>query len=133
MVIVNVLVPPAAIGFGLNDLVVVGGASTVKIPVAAVPLPALPVVMALVVLVYVPPVGAVTSTLITQSTPDATVPAVVLPKLSVVLPARGVKLPGPQPVVLALGVAATAICPPPLPVGSGSLNVTPVMVLPFGL
>src|SRR5579864_2432753 len=132
MVIVNVLVPPAAIGFGLNDLVVVGGASTVKIPVAAVPLPA-SLVMALVVLVYVPPVGAVTSTLITQSTPDATVPAVVLPKLSVVLPARGVKLPGPQPAVLALGVAATAICPPPLPVGNGSLNVTPVMVLPFGL
>src|SRR5579871_6314756 len=118
---------PAVYVVELSSLVMLRSAVelTINWPCAAAPVPALNVVMALVVFVYVPIVEAVTSTLMVQVLFAAIVPGVVLPKFNTVLPLAGAKLPGPQPRVLALGEGATTIAPGK--VGNVSLKVTPVM------
>src|SRR5262249_21152012 len=129
---VNSDVPPVVIVVGLKALATVGGALTVSGPCPAAPVPALKVVMEPVELLYVPAVGAVTSTLMVQFVFAVIVPVVILPKFSTKSPGLGVKLPDPQPTALALGVAATCIWPGA--VGSVSWNVTPVMSMAaFGL
>jgi len=63
---VNVDVPPAGIGFGENDLAIEGGATTVVVSLAVLPVPPLVEVTAAVVLFFTPAVDTVTVTLNVQ-------------------------------------------------------------------
>jgi len=63
---VNVDVPPAGIGFGENDLAIEGGATTVVVSLAVLPVPPLVEVTAAVVLFFTPAVDPVTVTLNAQ-------------------------------------------------------------------
>jgi hypothetical protein len=101
---VSVLTPPTAIGFGENALAMLGGATTDKVSVPVLPVPPLVEVTLPVVLTLAPPVVAVTATVTVQVPLAAMVPP---EKLTEVLPAAGAKVGDPQPVVVALGVAAT--------------------------
>src|SRR5262249_103854 len=82
------------------------------------------------VLLYVPAVGAVTSTLTVHVAPAAMGPPV---KVRLAAPPAGANVAPPQLLVEAAGVAATTIAAGD--VGSVSLNATPVSdaVLPAGL
>ena len=84
--------------------------------------------MAPVVLLYVPPAGAVTSNLIVHTPPPGIVPFENAAETAF---ASGTKVGAPQPLTDALGTAATFIAPGA--VGSTSVNATPLIVwLPFG-
>src|SRR5207247_5957306 len=72
------------------------------------------------VLLYVPTVGAVTSTATVHVPPAAIVPPL---KVSVPAPAAGAKTAAPQPLVEAFGVAATTMKPGAI--GRLSVNATP--------
>jgi hypothetical protein len=98
LVIVNASVDfiPATIEFGANDFAMLGGvtAPTVKAAAAAFPVPALAEVTALLVLAYVPPDAAVTSTFTVHTPPPASVP---FENATDPLPAAGVKAGSPHP------------------------------------
>jgi len=124
-VIVNVMidVPFKATGLVPKDLVMVGGATTVIVALAVLPVPPFVDVTFPVVLFLSPALAPVTSTEMVQEPLAATEPPL---KLSEVSPATGAKVP-PQ-VLLMFGVAATC-----KPTGNTSVNATPVKtVLVFG-
>src|SRR5438876_764971 len=99
---------------------------TVNVSVPVLPVPPFAEVTLPVVLTFEPLVVAVTATETVQVPLVAMVPP---EKLNEVLPAAGVKVGEPQPLVLALGVAATC-----KPAGNVSVNPTPVSAVPaFGL
>ena len=122
---VRVEVPPAGIDVGLKALVIVGAAMTVKVAEPVPPVPPLVEVTARVVLVFEPPVVAVTLTDTAQLLLALIEPPVRLIDPS---PAFGEKVP-PVQVFVALGVLATC-----KPLGNVSLTATPVSpVLALGL
>src|SRR5260370_35842381 len=88
---------------------------TTETVLLGLPVPPLVDVMALVVLLFVPPDVTCTETLMTQLPPAAIVPPL---KVSVVSPARGVNAP-PQASVAFGGVVTTS------PPGSGAVTATP--------
>src|SRR5258708_3061671 len=123
---VSVLTPPTAIGFGENALARLGGEVKLGVSLPVLPVPRLVEVTVPVVFAFEPLVVAVTATVTVQVPLAAIVPP---EKLSDVLPAAGAKVGAPQPVVVALGVAATC-----RPAGNESVNATPVRAVPaFGL
>ncbi len=118
IVIVSVDVPPGAMDVGEKALPTVGGATTVKVAVAAVPVTAFVEVTVLVVLALAPEVVPVTVTEAVQVPLAAIVPPL---KLIVVAPEVGLNVGEPQALVVAPGVVKTWT-----PVGRGSENATPV-------
>src|SRR5262249_4586742 len=119
MVKLSVVVPLTGIVVGLNDLVIEGGATTVMLAEAVLPVPPLPEVTLPLRLFLTPAVTPVTLTATMQVPLAAMVP---LLKLRVVSPAFGANVP-PQE-ALAPGVLATCN-----PAGSESVNPTPVRVV----
>ena len=115
MVKVSEVVPFSKMLDAPNALLMVGGAATVRLAVAVLPVPALVEVTAAVVLFFTPGVVPVMLTAIVHVPAAAIVPP---EKLRVVSPAFGAKVP-PQ-LVLAPGVEATA-----KPEGRGSVKATP--------
>ena len=118
---VRLVLPLIGIALSVKALLSVGAEITVKESVAALPDPALVAVTIEEVLFLIPPVVAVTSTLIRQATPGATdAPETV----SVVLPAFGANVGEPQFVTSLAGVAATC-----KPAGNPSVKATPLIVV----
>lgn len=129
LVIVNVkvLVPPTAIGSGENDLLIPGGigAFTVRLSLPVLPVRPPPVVDVTLplTLLYVPAVGAVTSTVTVQLPPAA-----IVPPENEIDPAPATAVTVPPHVVLAAGVPATSMLPGE--VGKVSLKATPARAVP---
>jgi hypothetical protein len=122
---VNVLTPPTAIRLGANALARFGGASTVKVSVPVLPVPPFVALTWPVVLTLAPAVVPVTLTATVQVPLAAMVPP---EKLTDVLPAAGVNVGEPQPVVETFGIADTC-----RPAGNESVKPTPVRAVPaFG-
>jgi hypothetical protein len=100
--------------------------TTVSVADPELPAPPLVEVTLPVVFTFDPTIVAVTATVATRLPLAAIVPPA---KLSEALPAAGGKVGEPQPVVVALGVAATC-----RPAGKVSANATPFSAVPaFGL
>ena len=116
MVSVSVEVPPTAIWFGENCLLMTGASSTARLAVAVPPMPPLAEVTSPVVFTATPEAESVTFTDTLQLLLAGTVPPVRLIDGS---PEPGEKLP-PQ-VLLVFGSAATT-----MPEGNVSLTDTPV-------
>src|SRR5215470_16216438 len=116
MVNVSVVVPLSAMLDEPNDLLIEGGATTVMLADALLPVPPFVEVTLPDVLFFTPAVVPVTSTITVQVPLGEMVPPL---NVSVVSPAFGAKVP-PQE-VLAPGVAATCN-----PEGSASVNPTPL-------
>lgn len=125
MVKVSVLVPFSGIELGLKTFAIEGGATTVRLAVAVLPVPPLVEETAPVVLVKEPATVAVIFTTTVQELLTAILPPV---RLMLVPPAVAEGVP-PQLFVNPLGVATIR------PVGNVSVNATPVSatVLPAGL
>jgi hypothetical protein len=113
----NEVEPPCKILVCPNNSPIDGWLSTVKLADAAVPLPSLVELNALVVLVYEPAVAAVTLILKMHCDPAATVPP---ERLIEPLPAIAVIVPPPHDPVRPFGVATTR------PDGRVSVNARPV-------
>ena len=116
--VIATMVPPAVGPLVGLTKVTVGGATTVKVAEAVVPVPPFVELTCPVVLFTVPAVASVTLTVIAQELFAATVPLVKLIELA---PAVVEKVP--PHVLLAFGVLAT--CRPD-PVGNVSLTASPV-------
>lgn len=125
MVKVRVVVPFSAMLLARNALLMVGGATTVRVAVLLVaPVPLSVELMVLVVLDFAPEVVPFTSTLMEHEPLDTRVPP---NKLIVLVPAVAVSVP--LHVLLVLGAEATCT-----PEGKVSLKATPVSAKPgFGL
>src|SRR5712692_4617989 len=124
MVNVRWAVPFARIGLGAKYFVMTGGCSTVRAALADPPAPELSPdsveEIKPLMLMCGPEVMPATLTLTVQLLLAEMLPPV---KVRVVLPAPGLKVGVPHPVVLGAGVAATC-----RPAGSESVNWTPVTV-----
>lgn len=120
---VSVAVSPATIGLGWNSLWSSGGSKTVNVSLAVFPVPPLVELTAPLTLLYVPAVGAVTSTLTVH------VPlAAIVPPENDIDPSPAFAVTVPPHVVLAAGVPATTIFPGK--VGKVSLKATSVKAVP---
>jgi hypothetical protein len=118
---VSVLVPFSAIVVGENALLMLGGATTVRLAVAVPPVPPFVELTAPVVFVNCPATVPVTFTKMVHEELAAIVPPV---RLALVPPAVAEAVP-PHELVSPLGVATTK------PVGNVSANATPVSATVF--
>lgn len=101
---VSVLTPLIRMVEGLKILLIVGGDATVRVAMAALPVPSSVEVTALLVLSFAPPLVAVILTVAVQELLAAMVPPL---KVMMVAPPTGAYVGVPQPDLVALGVADT--------------------------
>jgi hypothetical protein len=105
-VIVIVAEPPAGMEVGANDFTTVGAANTERVALDAAPVPALPLVIGPVVLVYAPGAAAVTFTVTVHEESAGIVAAA---SEALVAPAPAVTVPEhPAPLIAPAGVPVFA-------------------------